>query len=161
MDPSCECFAVRSGSIMIGHSTKYILTKGQSVERIRTLQWRHNERDGASNDRRLDCLINRLNRRRSKKTSELRVTGLCEGNLPVTLSYSNMTWHTPRAIQWKQKVAILTTFSSLVAPEVVRMTTSGAASDENRCTSYPFSVTNGVRQGGVLSPILFNVYVDE
>ena len=31
-----------------------------------------------------DCLLNRLFRRRSKKTSKLRVTGLCEGNSPVT-----------------------------------------------------------------------------
>ena len=31
-----------------------------------------------------DCLLNRLFRRRSKKISELRVTGLCEGNSPVT-----------------------------------------------------------------------------
>ena len=30
------------------------------------------------------CLLNRLFRRRSKKTSKLRVTGLCAGNLPVT-----------------------------------------------------------------------------
>ncbi len=26
---------------------------------------------------------------------------------------------------------------------------------------YPFHVTNGVRQGGILSPFLFNVYMDE
>ena len=45
--------------------------------RVRPLQWRHNERDGVSNRRRLDCLLNRLFRRRSKKTSKLRVTGLC------------------------------------------------------------------------------------
>ena len=32
----------------------------------------------------LDCLLNQLFRRRSKKTSKLRVTGLCEGNWPVT-----------------------------------------------------------------------------
>ena len=30
------------------------------------------------------CLLNLLFRRRSKKTSKLRVTGLCEGNSPVT-----------------------------------------------------------------------------
>ena len=30
-----------------------------------------------------DCLPNRLYRRRSKKPSELRVTGLCVGNSPV------------------------------------------------------------------------------
>ena len=49
------------------------------------LQWRHNERDGVpSNHRRLDCLLNRLFRRRSKKTSKLRVTGLCEENPPAT-----------------------------------------------------------------------------
>ena len=48
------------------------------------LQWRHNERDGVSNHRRLDCPLNRLFRHRSKKTPKLRVTGLCEGNLIVT-----------------------------------------------------------------------------
>ena len=31
-----------------------------------------------------DCLLNRLFRRRSKKTSKPRVTGLCVGNSPVT-----------------------------------------------------------------------------
>ena len=44
------------------------------------LQWRHNERDGVSNHRRVDSLPNRVFERRSKKTSKLRVTGLCEGN---------------------------------------------------------------------------------
>ena len=38
------------------------------------LQWRHNGHDGVSNHRRLDCLLNRLFRRRSKKTSKLRVS---------------------------------------------------------------------------------------
>ena len=49
-----------------------------------SLQWRHNEHDGVSNHRRLDYLLNRLFRRRLKKTSKLRVTGLCEGNSSVT-----------------------------------------------------------------------------
>ena len=43
-----------------------------------TLQWRHNGRDRVSNHQPHDCLLNRLFRRRSKKTSKLRVTGpLC------------------------------------------------------------------------------------
>ena len=37
-----------------------------------------NERDGVSNDRRLDCLLNRLFRLKSKEASKLHVTGLCE-----------------------------------------------------------------------------------
>ena len=49
-----------------------------------TLQWRHNECDGVSNQWRLDCLLNRLFRRRSKKTSNFRATVLCEGNPAVT-----------------------------------------------------------------------------
>ena len=49
-----------------------------------TLQWCHDERDDVSNHRRLYCLPNRLFRRRSKKTSNLRTTGLCEGKSPVT-----------------------------------------------------------------------------
>ena len=40
--------------------------------------------DGVSNHQPHDCLLNRLFRRKSKKTSKLRVTGLCVGNSPVT-----------------------------------------------------------------------------
>ena len=49
-----------------------------------TLQWRHNGRDGVSNPQPNNCLINRLFRFRSKKTSKLRVAGLCAGNYPGT-----------------------------------------------------------------------------
>ena len=61
----------------------------------RTLQWRHNERNVVSNDQPHDCLLNRLFRRRSKKTLKLRVTGLCEGNSPVTGEFPHegpVTW---------------------------------------------------------------------
>ena len=44
-----------------------------------SLQWRHDGRDGALNHQPHDCLLHRLFRRRSKKTSKLRVTGLCAG----------------------------------------------------------------------------------
>ena len=46
------------------------------------LRWRHNERDSVSTPQPRDCLLSRLFRRRSKKTSKLRVTGLCVGTSP-------------------------------------------------------------------------------
>ena len=48
------------------------------------MQWRHNGLHGAWNHQPHDCLLNGLFRCRSTKTSKLRVTGLCEGNSPVT-----------------------------------------------------------------------------
>ena len=48
------------------------------------LQWHHNGRGGVSNHQPRDCLLNRLFRRRSKKTLKLCVTGLCAWNSPVT-----------------------------------------------------------------------------
>ena len=47
-----------------------------------SLRWRHNDQDGVSNHQPHGCLLNRLFRRRSNKTSKLRVTGLCVGNSP-------------------------------------------------------------------------------
>ena len=47
------------------------------------LQWRHNGCDGVPNQQPHDCLLNRFFKRISKKTSKLRVTGLCVGNSPV------------------------------------------------------------------------------
>ena len=77
-----------------------------------TLQWHHNEQDGVSYHSyhwRLDCLLNRLNRRRSKKTSKLCITGLWEGNPPLTGGFpsqkaSNMEnvsiwWHHHEVIE--------------------------------------------------------------
>ena len=51
------------------------------------LQWRHNGHDGVSNHQPHDCLLNRFVRRRSKNTSKLRVTDLCEGNSLVTSEF--------------------------------------------------------------------------
>ena len=52
--------------------------------KIMALQWCHIEHDGISNHQRLDYLLNRVLRYRSKKISKLRFTGLCEGNSLVT-----------------------------------------------------------------------------
>ena len=48
------------------------------------LQCHHNEIASVSNHQPYDCLLNRLFTRRSKKTSKLRVTGLCVRNSPTT-----------------------------------------------------------------------------
>ena len=74
-------FAITVMIVITGNST------GEQRWRIENdiiLPWRYNEREGVSNHRRLDCLLNLLFRRRSKKTLKLRVTGFCEGNPSVT-----------------------------------------------------------------------------
>ena len=48
----------------------------------KTLHWRHNDHDGVSNHQPHDCLPNGLFRHKSKKTSKLRITGLCMGSSP-------------------------------------------------------------------------------
>ena len=53
-----------------------------------SLHWRHNEPDGVSNHQPRDCLLNCLFKCRSKKTSKLRVTGLCVENSPGTGEFS-------------------------------------------------------------------------
>ena len=54
------------------------------LDLVVSLQWRRTGRDGVSNHQPDDCLLNRLFRRRSKKTSKLRVTDHYEGNSSVT-----------------------------------------------------------------------------
>ena len=78
--------------------TKFILPRQQAIiginlglvywriysTSVSSLRWRHNGCDSVSNHQPHHCLLNRLFRRRSKKTSKLRVTGLCAGNSPGT-----------------------------------------------------------------------------
>ena len=73
-------YHLHRGHIYCGHSL-YLFTDCNANY---SLEWRHNGRDGVSDHQPPDCLLNRLFRRRSKKTSKLRVTGLCPGNSPVT-----------------------------------------------------------------------------
>ena len=60
---------------------EYFTTLGSS-QMDYPLRWRHNGRDGVSNHQPHYCLLNRLFRRRSKKTLKLDVPGLCAGNSP-------------------------------------------------------------------------------
>ena len=54
------------------------------VHYVVSLHWCHNDRGGVSDHQPHDCLLSRLFRRRTNKTSKLRVTGLCTGNSPAT-----------------------------------------------------------------------------
>ena len=62
------------------------------VHLCHTLRWRNNGRDSVTNHQPHDCLLNRLFRHRSKKTSNLRVTGLCAGNSPGTAENVSIWW---------------------------------------------------------------------
>ena len=60
-------------------------TRGRFVRIVLlSLQWHHNGLDSVSTHQPHDCLLKRLFSPRSKKTSKLRVTGLCVGNSPET-----------------------------------------------------------------------------
>ena len=50
----------------------------------KSLLWRHHGHDNVSNRQPDECLLNRLSRRKWRKTSKPRVTGLCAGNSPWT-----------------------------------------------------------------------------
>ena len=68
-----------------GPQNGWIKLLGESNQmQMKSLEWRHNGRDSVSNHQPHDCSLNRLFRRRSKKPSKLRVTGLCAGNSPGT-----------------------------------------------------------------------------
>ena len=61
-----------------------LLTSSFGIIYSMPLQWRQNGRNSDSNHQPRHCLLNRLFRRGSKKTSKLRVTGLCVGNSTET-----------------------------------------------------------------------------
>ena len=76
MDINCQAHNVKSVS------SDFMKMSMSGCNVIKSLQWRHNESDGVSNYQRFHYLLNCLFR--SKKTSKLRFTGLCERNSPVT-----------------------------------------------------------------------------
>ena len=84
--PSCHVFHTPRQAMI---KTYIILNYAYGTYRISgflhcTLQWCHNEHDGVPNCQPHDCSLNRLFKAQIKENSELRVTGLCLGNSPVT-----------------------------------------------------------------------------
>ena len=79
-----------------------------------SLRWRHNDRDSVSNHQPHDCLLDRLFRHRLKKTSKLRVTGLCAGNSPGTGEFpaQRVSYAENVSIWWRDHVSHKTTMAS-------------------------------------------------
>ena len=89
---------------------------GSFVNSISTLRWRHNGLDGVSNHQPHGCLLNRLFRRGSKKTSKLCAAGLCVGNSPATGEFpAQMASDAENvSIWWRHHEPILCRFDSVV-----------------------------------------------
>ena len=80
-----------------------------------SLHWRHNDHDGVSNHQPRDCLLNRLFRRRSKKTSKLRVTGLCVGNSPGPVNSPHKGPVTRKMFPFDDVIMIMNEMASTLA----------------------------------------------
>ena len=63
---------------------KNCLSNNERSPIVLSLPWRRYGVDGVSNHQPYDVLLNSLFKRRPKKTSKRSVTGLCEGNSPLT-----------------------------------------------------------------------------
>ena len=68
--------------------SRFVGSLCNSLEWYVALRWCQIGCDSISNHQPHDCLFHRLSRRRSKKTSQLRVTGLCARNSPGTGEFS-------------------------------------------------------------------------
>ena len=86
-----------------------------------TLQWHHYGRDSVSNHQPHDCLLNRLFRCRSRKTSRPRVTDLCAGISSGTSEFpAQMASNAENISIWwrhhgtKDSTGITATFSRLI-----------------------------------------------
>ena len=75
-----ELGSLQSTQVLVSNSV--ISAPNPSIRIL--LQWCHNGCDDVSNHQPHHCLLNRLFRRRSRKTLKLRFTGLCAGNSPET-----------------------------------------------------------------------------
>ena len=88
--------AKRLNSVLMNNYPGWSRIIRKANEPMMTLQWSHNGCDSVSNHQHHDCWLNRLFRRKSKKTSKLRVTGLCVRGIhrgPVNFTHTGpVTW---------------------------------------------------------------------
>ena len=85
----------------------------ERTEDVFSLRWRHNDHAGVSNHQPHGCLLNRLFRRKSKKTSKLRVTGLCAGNSPGTGEFP------AQMASYAENVSIWWRYHVVIPPECI------------------------------------------
>ena len=119
------------------------------------LRWRHNEHDGVSNHQPHDCLLNRLSRRTSKKTSKLCVTGLCEGNSPGTGEFpaqmasnaGNVSiWWRHHAGMLYSNIRISTMASQITGLSIVCLTISSGADQRKHQSPMSLAFVRGIHQ---------------
>ena len=104
----------------------------QSEDNVIALRWHHNGHDGVSNHQPCDCLLSRLLNSRSKKTSKLRVTGLCAGNSPATGEFP------AQMASNAENVSIWWRHHSGCCPQLAEAPTAGPHPLTSSLTTFPF-----------------------
>ena len=103
--------------ITLSSSTSQEIVIKASKLLLSSLRWRHNGPDSVSNHQPHECLLNRLFRHGSKKTSKFRVTGLCAGNSPGTGEFpAQMASYAENVSIWWRHHVMVTNLSLLWPP---------------------------------------------
>ena len=103
-----------------------------------SLLWRYNEHYGVWNHQPRDCLLNRLFRRRSKKTPKLPVTGLCAGNSPETDEFPAQKASNAEnvSIWWRHHVCVLLCSILSIGFVIVLCCYRALTHEKNICVKY-------------------------
>ena len=113
-------------------------------------QWRHNEHDNISNQQPHDYLLNHLFRRRSKKISKLRVTGLCEGNTPETGEFPAQRASNAEnvSIWWRHNGNVLSSKLDCDGDPLISFNSSELSIFVNCCIYEPYTIYFGIFGSG-------------
>ena len=115
-----------------------------------SLHWRHNDNDGVSNHQPHGCLLIRLSRRRSRKTSTLRVTGLCAGISPGPVNSPHKGPVTRKMFPFDDVIMLFVNSYWPTSITVSTIYTDRANHAINSCLPHPRSV---LFSNNTLSPI--------
>ena len=95
---------------------------------MKPLQLRHIKHGSVSYHQPHHCLLNRVFRRRSKKTSKVRVTGFCERNSPVTGEFTLQRASNAENVSfwWRHHAMMATHYEPLCAEKFYTQMNNGA-----------------------------------